>query len=108
MARDPRVLFHAKSLLIRAIHGNDAPAIAFKARGAPRNHAPLAITQTAFEAIASTLPLGSVSYENEANERGERLVWLDHAALTCLGPYQAGESYRDVILRLITLEASIR
>jgi hypothetical protein len=34
-----------------------------------RNHAALAITQAAFEAIASTLPLGSVSYENETNER---------------------------------------
>ena len=77
MAHNPRLLFHAKNLLIRAIHGNDAPAIACKARGTPRNHAPLAITQAAFEAIASTLPLGSVSYENEANERGERLLWLE-------------------------------
>ena len=31
MARDLRLLFHAKSLLIRAIHGNDAPAIVCKA-----------------------------------------------------------------------------
>ena len=28
----------------------------------------------AFEAIAATMPLGSVSFENETNERGERLV----------------------------------
>jgi hypothetical protein len=81
-------------------YGNDAPAIACKARGTPRNHAPLAITQAAFEAIASTLPLGSVSYENEANERGERLVWLDHAVLTRLRAMRGpGESYSDVILR---------
>ena len=33
----------------------------------------IAITQAAFEAIAQTLPLGSVGYENTANERGERL-----------------------------------
>jgi hypothetical protein len=32
----------------------------------------IASTQAAFDAIASTLPLGSVGYENEANERGER------------------------------------
>ena len=32
----------------------------------------IAITQAAFEAIARTLPLGSVGYENEASERGER------------------------------------
>ena len=36
----------------------------------------IAITAAAFEAIAATLPLGSVSYENETNERGERYVWL--------------------------------
>ena len=37
----------------------------------------IAITQAAFDAIAATLPLGSVGYENETNERGERLIWLD-------------------------------
>ena len=37
----------------------------------------IAITQAAFEAIASQLPLGSVGYENETNERGERYVWLE-------------------------------
>ena len=31
----------------------------------------LAIGQAAFDAIATTLPLGSVGYENEVNERGE-------------------------------------
>jgi hypothetical protein len=31
----------------------------------------------AFEAIAGTIPPGSVAYETEANERGERTVWLD-------------------------------
>ena len=32
----------------------------------------IAITQVAFDAIARTLPLGSVGYENQTNERGER------------------------------------
>jgi hypothetical protein len=36
----------------------------------------IAITQAAFEAIAATLPAGSVGYENAVNERGERYVWL--------------------------------
>ena len=31
----------------------------------------IAITEAAFEAIAATLPLGSVGYENHVNERGE-------------------------------------
>ena len=37
----------------------------------------IAISVEAFEAIASTLPLGSVGYENKSNERGERLIWLE-------------------------------
>jgi hypothetical protein len=36
----------------------------------------IAITQAAFDAIASTLALGSVNFENATNERGERYVWL--------------------------------
>jgi hypothetical protein len=34
----------------------------------------IAISVEAFEAIAATLPLGSVGYENETNEEGQRLV----------------------------------
>ena len=36
----------------------------------------IAITQAAFDAIPATLPLGSVSYDNAVNERGEYYVWL--------------------------------
>jgi hypothetical protein len=43
----------------------------------------------AFEVIAATLPLGSVGYENEANERGERYVWLDDAVAHPLFPPSA-------------------
>jgi hypothetical protein len=39
----------------------------------------IAISQAAFEAIAATLSLGSVSYEDKTNEQGERLIWLDGA-----------------------------
>jgi hypothetical protein len=39
----------------------------------------IAISQAAFDAIARTLTFGSVGYENEVNERGERLIWLDRA-----------------------------
>ena len=46
----------------------------------------ISITEAAFEAIAATLPLGSVGYENATNERGERLIWLDHAVVARLGP----------------------
>jgi hypothetical protein len=61
----------------------------------------IAITQAAFDALASTLSLGSVGYENKTNERGERLIWLDHAVLARLKAIrEPGESYSDVTLRL--------
>ena len=44
----------------------------------------IAISVEAFEAIARTLPLGSVGYETEPNERGLRYVWLDHAVVSRL------------------------
>jgi hypothetical protein len=60
-----------------------------------------AIRQTAFDAIASTLPLGSVGCENEVNERGERYVWLEPKVVDRLRALRDhGESYSDVILRL--------
>ena len=37
----------------------------------------IAISAEAFAAISATLPLGSVSYENKTNDRGERYVWLE-------------------------------
>ncbi len=64
----------------------------------------IAITPAAFEAIAATLPLGSVGYEPQLNAKGERLIWLEAAVVDRLmamrGP---GESYSDVILRLVAL-----
>ena len=57
----------------------------------------ISITTAAFDAIAATLPLGSVAYEAEANERGERLIWLEAAMVDRRGP---GEDYSAVILRV--------
>jgi hypothetical protein len=59
----------------------------------------IAITAEAFEAIARTLPLGTVSSENATNERGERLVWLAPNVLNRLRAMRGpGPSYSDVIL----------
>ena len=61
----------------------------------------IAITAEAFVAIARTLPLGSVGYENKTNERGERLIWLDRAVVDRLRALRGPrESYSDVILRI--------
>ena len=61
----------------------------------------IAISVEAFEAIARTLPLGSVGYENKTDEQGQRLIWLDRAVVDRLRSLRgAGESYSDVILRI--------
>ena len=45
-------------------------------RGARSDPKGIAISIAAFEAIARTLPLGSVGYEAKTNERGERTSGL--------------------------------
>ena len=37
----------------------------------------IAVTAAAFEAISGTLPLGSVGFEREPDDNGERLIWLE-------------------------------
>jgi hypothetical protein len=61
----------------------------------------IAISQAAFDAIASTMPLGSVAFDAQANERGERLIWLPPDVLAKLRAMRGpGEDYSTVILRL--------
>jgi hypothetical protein len=47
----------------------------------------ISITEQAFLAIASTLALGSVGFEDPIDENGERLIWLDRAVVDRLGPF---------------------
>ena len=64
----------------------------------------IAISQAAFDALAAMLSLGSVGYESEVNERGERLVWLETRVVDRLTAIrEPSESYSDVILRLFEL-----
>ena len=61
----------------------------------------IAIMQAAFDAIAATLPLGSVAYEPTVDEGGLRYIWLEARWLDRLRSYRGpGESWSDVILRL--------
>jgi hypothetical protein len=61
----------------------------------------IAISQAAFDAIAKTLALGDIGYENKVNEKSERLVWLDRAVVDRLRALRdPGESHSDVILRV--------
>jgi hypothetical protein len=61
----------------------------------------ISISQAAFDAIALSLPIGSVGFDAETNEQCERYIWLPHDVLAKLkairGPV---DSYSDVILRL--------
>jgi hypothetical protein len=41
----------------------------------------IAMSVEAFEAIARTLPLGDVGYENAVDAKGQRLIWLDRAVV---------------------------
>ena len=67
----------------------------------------IAISGAAFEAIASTLPLGSVAYKNEPqlDANGQRFVWLPPAVVSRLSAMRGpGETYSDAILRLSEME----
>ena len=62
----------------------------------------IAITVEAFDAITATLPLGSVGYEKELNAKGECSIWLEPNVVNRLRAIRGpGESYSDVILRLV-------
>jgi hypothetical protein len=66
----------------------------------------IAISAEAFDAIARTLPLGSIGFEAEANERGEKLVWLEDAMADRLAVMRGpGESYSDAIICIAGQEA---
>jgi hypothetical protein len=68
----------------------------------------IAISSAAFEAIAGTLPLGSVGFEPEFDAKGERTVrtvWLEEAVVDRLAAMRGpGESYSDAILRLAAVD----
>lgn len=61
----------------------------------------IAISVEAFEAIARTLPVGSVAVEPATDEGNLRYIWLEARRLERLRSYRRpGEGYSDVILRL--------
>ena len=50
----------------------------------------ISISQAAFEAIARTLPLGTVSFENKITENGDRLIWLEPRVVDRLRAFAVG------------------
>jgi hypothetical protein len=69
----------------------------------------IAITQAAYDALASTIPLGSVAFEKELDANGQCHVRLNRAEVDRLRSLRgAGESYSDVILRIAARTAEPR
>jgi len=61
----------------------------------------IAICQAAFDAIARTMPFGSVNFGAGVDANGERYIWLPRAVVDRLRSLRGpGESFSDVILRL--------
>jgi hypothetical protein len=61
----------------------------------------IAISQAAYDALASTIPLGSVVFEKEHYANGQCHVRLNRAVVNRLRAMRGpGESYSDVILRV--------
>ena len=56
------------------------------------------ITAEAYEAIATTLPLGSVGYEAKVAASGERSIWVERSALDRL----------ELVVRLALLDTDVR
>lgn len=88
--------------LFLRIHAKAVNFPATLACGAGRHHIQrvirIAISQSA-DAIASTMPLGSVAYEGQTNEKGERLIWLPPDVIAKLKAMRGpGDSYSDVIV----------
>jgi hypothetical protein len=66
----------------------------------------IAISQAAFDAIAETLPLGTVAVEPYFTAEGLRTIWIDPREADKLAAMRGeGETYSDVILRLVGAEA---
>ena len=69
----------------------------------------VAITTEAFDAldaVSDLLPLGTVNFEREPDANGERFIWLAPDVFNKVRALrEPGESYSDLILKLVELKA---
>jgi hypothetical protein len=63
----------------------------------------IAITEAAFDALAATLPLGSVAYEAESQRQGRtpRLSGAGRGQPPLAAMRGRGETFSDALLRLV-------
>jgi hypothetical protein len=91
----------ARKMTRKLIVGGAAVFTGLEADKIPAPMIRIAITAAAFDAIAATLPLGSVGFERDLTTRGERLIWIERLWLNKLDALRGPtESYSDVIFRL--------
>jgi hypothetical protein len=61
----------------------------------------IAVSARAYRAIKASLPVGSVVYPPERNDRGQYLLWLNEGEANRLAALRRrGESYSDAVIRL--------
>ena len=61
----------------------------------------ISISAAPFDAIAATMPFGSVSFEAKTDANGERRIWVESRVVDRLKAMRGpGRSYSDVILKL--------
>ena len=69
----------------------------------------VAITPAVFQAIATSLPLGTVGYEPERTATGGYFIWVERSWLNKLEALrQPGEGLSETIIRLVAMEAGGR
>jgi hypothetical protein len=61
----------------------------------------ISITAQAFDAIAKTLPLGSVAYEAGANAKGQQMICLDDRMADRLGAMRQPVERWGEVIRLV-------
>ena len=61
----------------------------------------ISVSPAAFGAIVSTMPLGSVGFERDPDNKGDRLIWIETRITDQIALIRRpGETLSDVILRL--------
>jgi hypothetical protein len=66
----------------------------------------IAVSQAAFEAVATTLPLGRVVYEAEFDAQGRRAIWVERIALDKLTTARGSICLASRMVRISTTEAA--
>jgi hypothetical protein len=68
----------------------------------------IALTPAAFGAVVATLPFGSIPYEPQPNEKGERVIWLDENVRTSSRGNRNAIKHGEFAAKTLALKREIR